>query len=138
MEPDEPPRCCGGAAEPKQVEQGKGNEKEKQKQNERDDGQGGKDSDKKDTERSRERGHRGAHARPRGGGGPPSQPCLLLAGADLLGMHRELAGYYRQFGFLDSSTPQALAERVIYPSCVMPPAHAHPHFGHSAHSRKPA
>ena len=123
MELDEHPRCCGGAAE-----QGKGQ------------GQA-KDSDK-DTERSRERGHhRGAHARPRGGGGPPSQPCMLLAGADLLGMHRELAGYYRQFGFLDSSTPQALAERVIYPSCVMPPAHAHPHFGHSGHSghsRRPA
>ena len=49
-------------------------------------------------------------------------PSAALAGTDLLGLHRDLSGYYRQFGFLDASTTQALAERVIYPHCVGPPA----------------
>jgi hypothetical protein len=47
-------------------------------------------------------------------------PSVALAGVDMLGMHRDLAGYYRQHGFLDTSTAYELAERVIYPNCQGP------------------
>ena len=34
---------------------------------------------------------------------------------DVVGIHRDLAGYYRAFGLLDSSTPFGLFESVVWP-----------------------
>ena len=33
-----------------------------------------------------------------------------------MGVHKDLAGYYRAFGLLDSSTASGLFERVVWPN----------------------
>lgn len=38
---------------------------------------------------------------------------------DLHGIHRDIVGYYRQFGFLNSSTSSDLAD-VILRNCIVP------------------
>lgn len=42
---------------------------------------------------------------------------------DLHGIHRDIVAYYRQFGFLNSSTSTELAE-IILRNCTIPPAPA--------------
>ena len=41
---------------------------------------------------------------------------------DIVGIHRDLAGYYRAFGLFDSSTAAALFERAVWPNIVDPGA----------------
>jgi hypothetical protein len=42
----------------------------------------------------------------------------LRPNIDLNGIHRDLAGYYRAFGMFDTSTPDALFERVVWPNVI--------------------
>jgi hypothetical protein len=39
-----------------------------------------------------------------------------IGSVDVMGVHKDLAGYYRAFGLLDSSTASGLFDRVVWPN----------------------
>ena len=53
-----------------------------------------------------------------------SRASVALSVLDVHGIHRDIVGYYRQFGFMNSSTSSDLAD-VITRNCVLPPAYGH-------------